>query len=126
MRAASIRAAALPDQALDQGLFGHLLEHAGPCHALGVPRGIGEGIERTLRHADDRRNQRGRAEGRIAETRLAVVRDLKPGHLAGEDRAKRQDAVLRNEDRLGDVKRFRSGALQPADIPAVVIDHDVR
>ena len=33
--------------------------------------------------------------------------------------------MLRHEDRIGDRDGLRSGALQAADIPAVVIDHDV-
>ncbi len=115
----------LPDQALDERRLRDLLENAWPGHAPGVAGGLGEGIERALRHADDRRDQRGRTERRIAEASLMIPRHLEPRHLAGKDRADRQHAVLRNEDRIGDRDGLRSGALEPAHVPAVVIDHHV-
>ena len=115
----------LTDQALDQLQLRDFLEHAGSRHALCVARGFSEGIERPLRHPDDRRDQRRRAESRIAKTRLSIAGHIEPRHLAGKDRADRQYPVRRDEDRIVDRDRLRAGALQAADIPAVVIDYHV-
>jgi hypothetical protein len=124
VRAASMRAAAWPIR-LDELGLGDFLEHAGPRHALGAARGFGKSVERALRHPDDRRHQRRRTKSRIAETRLYVARHIEPRHLAGKDRADRQKPVRRNEYRIVDPNCLRAGALQPADVPAIVIDNHV-
>ena len=54
-----------------------------------------------------------------------IPRHLESRHLAGEDGADRQHAVLRNEDRIGDRDGLRSGPLEPAHVPAVMIDHHI-
>ena len=120
-----MRAAAWPIRLWISGTLGDLLENAGSGHSSGVAGGFGEGVERALRHSDNRRDERGGPEGRIAETSLMIPRHLESRHLAGKDGADRQHAVLRNEDRIGDHDGLRSGPLEPAHVPAVMIDHHI-
>ncbi len=54
-----------------------------------------------------------------------IARHLEPRHLAGKDGADRQHAMLRNKDGVGDRDGLRSGAFEPADVPAVMIDDHV-
>ena len=119
-----MRAADWADQALDERRFRNLLEDAGARHALCAARRLREGVERALRHADDGRDQCGRAEGRIAEARLTIARHVEPRHLAGKDRAHRQYAMLRYKERLGDRDGLGAGPLQAAHVPTVMIDGD--
>ena len=120
-----MRAAAWPIRLWISGDFGDLLENARPGHSPGVAGRLGEGVERALRHADDRRDQCGRTKGRIAKASLMIPRHLKSRHLPGKDGADRQHAVLRNEDRIGNCDGLRSGALEPAHVPTVMIDHHI-
>src|SRR5438045_1185242 len=65
------------------------------------------------------------AEGRKAEASLRVLRHLESRHLAGKDRADGQHAVLGNEGRIDNRDSLRSRPLEPAHVPAVVIDHHI-
>jgi hypothetical protein len=91
----------LANQALDQRRFGDLLHNPRPGDALGAAGSLGEGVERALRHPNNRRDERGGPEGRKAVARLMIARHLEPRNLAGKDGADRQHAVLRNEDGIG-------------------------
>src|SRR3981081_349268 len=84
----------LADQALDKRRLGDLLENTRPGHSPGVSSCLGEGVERALCDADNRRDQCGRAKGWIAKASLMIPRHLKSRHLPGKDGADWQHPVL--------------------------------